>query len=438
MKIIVVGLNHKSAPIEIREKLFFSTDQATNALIQLKEKFIEAEFVMLSTCNRVELYCACKRTGGIEYEEIANFLAGFHGVDLSEFHEHLYFYSDEDAVRHLLTVASGLDSMVLGEDQILGQVKESYKLATSVRSTGKILNRLFHSAFFTSKKVHADTSVSDGRISVAGVAVELAKKLFDEITKSRTVVIGAGEMGELLVKHLLHVGCSDITVINRSYDRGKVIAQRRGIKAARWDDLNENVRGADIVVSSVSSQEHLFDRPQFQKIMENRPERSLLVIDISVPRNFGPDVEQIRNVHLYSIDELSDTAKENLKMREGDIAHGMQIISEETSSFMEWFETIEIGPLIGRMKQQFGQISDNELERFFTGSRREAQCKEVLETMVNRIVNKLLHCVISNVETMAKNESPNEAARLVRNIVQQAEKIFSETEDKNKEKLKSL
>ena len=431
MKIIAVGLNHKSAPIDIREKLYFSTDQANEALIQLKKSFPGSEFVLLSTCNRVELYCACKRTGSPYHEEIAKFLADFHKIDLNEFHDSLYFYSDEDVVRHLLTVACGLDSMVLGEDQILGQVKESYKLATSVKSTGKILNRLFHCAFFTSKKVHANTGVSDGRISVAGVAVELAKKLFDEITKSKTVIIGAGEMGELLIKHLLHVGCSDITVINRSYDRGKVIAQRRGIKAAQWEELNASISDADIVVSSVSAQEHLFDKPGFQKIMQKRPEKSLLVIDISVPRNFEPGVEQIENVHLYSIDELSGTARENLKMREDDITRGMQIISEETSDFMDWFQTMEVGPLIGKMKRQFGQISSNELEHFFIGSRQEAPCREVLEMMVNRIVNKLLHCVISNVETMAKKDSPNEAARLVRNIVQQAEKISSETEEKN-------
>ncbi len=438
MKIVAVGLNHKSAPIDIREKLYFSTDQVTQALTQLKRSYPDSEFVLLSTCNRVELYCACKRLGGIEHEEIAKFLAEFHKLDLNDFHEQLYFYSDEDVVRHLLTVACGLDSMVLGEDQVLGQVKESYKLAITVKSTGKILNRLFHCAFFTSKKIHANTGISDGRISIAGVAIELAKKLFDEITESKTIVIGAGEMGELLVKHLLHVGCSDITIINRSFERGKVIAERRGIKAAKWNELNKKILDADIVISSVSTRNYLFDREKLQNIMDKRQEKALLAIDISVPRNFEPDINKIENVHLYSIDELSSVAKENLKTREDDITRGMQIISEETRSFMEWFEAMEIGPLIGRMKQQFGQISENELERFFTGGRQDASCKEVLETMVNRIVNKLLHCVISNVESMAKNESPNEAARLVQSIVQQAEKISSETEEKNKEKQKSL
>lgn len=435
MKLSAVGLSYKSAPIDIREKLCFSSEQVTRALTMLKTLYPEAEFALLSTCNRVEVYCASSRIGGLEHEDIARFLADFHKVDLNDFYELLYFYSDEDVVRHLLTVSSGLDSMVLGEDQILGQVKESYKLACAAKSTGKILNRLFHSAFFTSKKVHADTGVSDGRISVAGVAVELAKKLFPKITASKTLVIGAGEMGELLVKHLLHIGCSDITVVNRSFEKGKLIAERRGIKAAQWSDLSKCIINSDIVVSSVTVQEYLFDRDKFQNIMEKRPDKPVLIIDIAVPRNFEPDVDKINNVHLYSIDQLSSAAKENLKTRAGDITRGMQIISDQTSDFMEWFDAMEVGPLIGQMKEQFGQISRNELERFFSGARQDASCRGVLEMMVDRIVNKLLHCVISNVESMAKNESPNEAARLVHDIVAQAERISSEAENKSGSKV---
>jgi glutamyl-tRNA reductase len=194
MKIISVGLNHKSAPIDIREKLSFSSEQILSALAELKKSFPDSEFVLLSTCNRVEIYCACKRVGVLNHEQLACFLADFHKLNLNDFRELLNFYSNEDAVGHLLTVASGLDSMVVGEDQVLNQVKESYKLACSAKSTGKIINRLFHCAFFTSKKIHTGTGISDGRISVAGVAVELAKNLFSQISKSKTVVIGAGEM----------------------------------------------------------------------------------------------------------------------------------------------------------------------------------------------------------------------------------------------------
>jgi len=350
----------------------------------------------------------------------------------------LYYYCDEDVVRHLLTVASGLDSMVLGEEQILSQVKESYKFACTARSTGKILNRLFHCAFFTSKKIHTQTGISDGRISVAGVAVELAKKLFAEITKSRTIVLGAGEMGELLVKHLLHIGCTDITVVNRSFERGNAIAQKRGIKAAQWNELDEKMIDSDIVISSVSMNEYLFNKDKMHAVMEKRQNRSVLIIDISVPRNFDPEVKEIENIHLYSIDELSSVAKENLKSREDDISKCMRIISQETDAFMEWFDAIEVGPLIGRMKEQFRYITQKELEKFFTGTRQEAPCKEVLETMVNRIVNKLLHCVITNAEATAKIDGPNEAVRLIYNILSHAEKISPVTESNTGKKSNTM
>ncbi len=432
MKIVSIGLNHKSAPIDIREKLYFDTEQVNAALLELKKRFPSAEFVLLSTCNRVELFCACKRVGGVEYEQLADFLADFHKLKLNDFRELLYFYCDEDVVRHLLTVASGLDSMVIGEEQVLNQVKESYKLACSAESTGKIINRLFHCAFFTSKKIHTLTGISNGRISVAGVAVELSKKLFAEINKSKTVVIGAGEMGELLVKHLLHICCSDITVVNRSFEKSNAIAKRHGITAAQWNELNANMIDSDIVISSVSMQEYLFDRKKMQEIMDERRNRPVLIIDISVPRNFDPEIAKIQNVHLYSIDELSIVAKENLKAREDDISKCLKIISEETKTFMDWFDTIELGPLIGRMKEQFRQITQAELERYFAGTRHDVSTREELEMMVNRVVNKLMHCVIGNVESTAKNDSPSEAAKLIQSIMSHAEKISTTKEDKAK------
>jgi glutamyl-tRNA reductase len=433
MKIVAVGLNHKSAPIDIREKLAFDFDQNIDALGKLKDSFPEGEFVLLSTCNRVELYSVSESTGGIDLEQIAGFFSEFHKIELNDFRDYLYVHTNEDAVRHLLTVASGLDSMVLGEDQILGQVKESYRFACNAKSTGKILNRLFHCAFATSKKVHTNTHVSDGRISIAGISVELAIQLFKEISKAKTVVIGAGEMGELLVKHLSHAGCSDITIVNRSYNRGESIAKRRGIKANKWNELTNLLTDADIVIASASSQDYLFKKNSFQKIMNNRKKKPLLIIDIAVPRNFEPAIGKIENVHIYSVDELSDVAKENRKARESDISKGMQIIYEGVREFMDWFGAREVGPMIGKMKEQFGQISQKELERFFVGTRQQASCKEVLEAMVNRVVSKLLHCVISNVDTVTKKHGPTEAAKLVDSIVRQAEKISSEHDDKGDE-----
>ena len=430
MKIVVLGLNHKSAPIEIREKLAFDATQTIKALRELKNRFREAEFVLLSTCNRVELYCASTISQEVTAEHLAEFLSDFHNIPIEKFQESLYAYENEDSVRHLLTVASSLDSMVVGEAQIIAQVKESYQLACTAKSTGKILNRLFHYAFTTSKKIYTTTSISTGRVSVAGVAVELAMQLFADISSAKVVVIGAGEMGELLVQHLLHVGCKNITVVNRSYERGKNMAERYGISVEKWEEIENQLIGANIAIASAAVQDYLFRKAPFKKIMNSRRGRTLLVIDIAVPRNFEPSINKMDDVYLYSVDDLSEVVERNRKAREKDIARGVHIVQKNVADFMDWLGAEDIGPLIGQMKEQFVRISQNELEQFFVGTRQDASCKETLEIMVNRIVNKLLHCVIKNVNTIAKENGAAEAAKYVGSIVQHAEQISSELNKK--------
>jgi glutamyl-tRNA reductase len=435
MKIIAAGLNHRTAPVKVREKLAFESDQYINALETLKKSYPDAEFVLLSTCNRVELYSVSEASGGVTIEAIADFLSEFHGFHRKNFLELMYVYQDEQAVRHLLTVAGGLDSMVVGEEQILSQVKDSYRQACNAKTTGKVLHRLFHCAFATSKRIHTETSISDGRISVAGVAIGLAKQLVVNISTAKTTVIGAGEMGQLLIKHLSHLGCSDITVINRSYEHALQAARSFGIKAMKWNKLPDALAKADIVIASASVQNYLFDKSYVKKIMAKRHEKPLLIIDIAVPRNFEPQVSEIKNVKIFSIDQLSAAAEENKDIRQEDISACMQIICESTEEFMDWFHARDIGPLIGRMKEQFSQISRNELERFFVGTRQEAACKEVLEMMIDRVVGKLLHCVIRNVDNIAKQNGPTEAAKLVKSIVEYAEKISSQPGSKEDIKL---
>ena len=426
MKIVVLGLNHKTAPVEIREKLAFDTAETSRALCELKKRFARAEFALISTCNRVELYCAGKHCQGADPDRLAGFLSEFHGIELDRFREFLYIHEDADAVRHLLTVASSLDSLVVGEAQIIGQVKDSYKLACAAKTTGKVLNRLFHSAFTTSKKVYTTTSISSGRVSVAGVAVELAKQLFADISSAKVVVIGAGDMGQLIVQHLLQVGARNITVVNRSYDRGLKVAEQYGIDARQWEHLDEQLIGANIAIASASVQDYLFRKDSFKKIMARRRKETLLIIDIAVPRNFEPAVNDLEGLYLYSVDDLAAVVEQNRKARRRDMARGMEIVLENVTEFTEWFGAKDIGPLIGRMKEQFAQIGRNEMDRFFVGTREEASCKEVMEEMVNRVVNKLLHCVIKNVNIVAKKNGATEAARLVDTIVKQAEEITSE------------
>lgn len=430
MKIFVLGLNHKSAPLDVLEKLAFDPEQTARALKELKTGFEGSEFVLLSTCNRVELYCACSRKEPVTVDELMKFLSEFHNVPLDEFQEFLYVHSDEDSVRHLLKVSSSLDSLVVGEPQIIGQVKESYRIACSAAGTGKVLNRLFHCAFATGKKVHTITSIAQGRVSVAGVAVEMARQLFADISIAKAVVIGAGRMGELLVQHLLKIKCSDINIINRSHERAVKLAQRHKVTARKWEDLPEQLKEADIVIASAAVKDYMYTKKSMEKILDGRKKQTLLIIDIAVPRNFEPAVSEIENVYLYSIEDLTEVARQNRKAREEDIAEGMKIIQEDVDIFMDWLGAGEIGPLIGQLEEKFIQISQNEMERFFVGIRQDAECREILEAKVNRIVNKLLHCVIKNVDTVAKENGPTEAAKLVNSIVRQAEAITSEPSGK--------
>jgi glutamyl-tRNA reductase len=426
MKIVVLGLNHKTAPLEIREKLAFDTAETSMALGELKKRFGQAEFVLLSTCNRVELYCAGKHCQGADPARLAEFLSEFHHIELDKFNRFLYTYEDQDAVKHLLTVSSSLDSLVVGEAQIIGQVKESYRLACAAKTTGKILNRLFHCAFATSKKVYTTTSISSGRVSVAGVAVELAKQLFEDISSAKVVVIGAGDTGQLLVQHLLQDGARNITIVNRSYERGVNVAERYGIRAEKWEQLDEQLIDANIAIASASVQDYLFRKDSFREIIARRKEGTLLIIDIAVPRNFEPSINELEGLYLYSIDDLAAVVEQNRKARQRDMAKCTKIILENVTEFSEWFSSKDIGPLIGQMKRQFRQISEDEIKRFFVGVRQDACCKEVMEAMINRVVNKLMHCVIKNVNIVAKENGATEAAKLVDSIVRHAEEIMSE------------
>jgi len=423
MKIIIVGLNHKTAPVDIRERLAFNEERSTQALHALKDRFVEGEFVVLSTCNRVELYSAVPAGGGPSQDELAAFLAQFTQVPLAEFENCLYVYQDEEAVRHLLTVSCSLDSMVVGESQIIGQVKDSYRLATAAKSSGKIISRLFHCAFATSKEVYTTTSIAQRRISVAGVAVELARQLFDDLKTARVLVIGAGEMGELLIRHLQDVDCKNITVITRTYERGRRIARRYNASVEPWELLNQQLLQADIVVTAAAVDQYLFDKPSFQPLLQQRRHGAILVIDIAVPRNFDPAINDLDDVYLYSVDDLAAVVKENLDARRQDIASANEIVEDNVAGFMDWFGLKDIGPLIGKLRENFQQISLAELAKFIDADRdMSAMTKRQLETIVNRTVNKLLHRLINSLHDIAKHQSSDDAVRMIQSILEQKDR----------------
>jgi glutamyl-tRNA reductase len=267
---------------------------------------------------------------------------------------------------------------------------------------------------------------------VAGVAVELAVQLFADLSRAKVVVVGAGDTGELVVQHLVKRGCTDVTVVNRSYERGLGLARRQRVAATRWEELGAQIGRADIIISSAATQDYLFTKEAFERSVAGQGGGETLIVDVGVPRNFEPCINEIPNVYLYSIDELKEVAEQNLKAREEDVSKCLEIIYDSAAEFMEWFHARDIGPLIGRMKSRFMQIGQNELERFFVGPRQEASCRLVMEETVNRVVNKLLHCVISNVNSVAKETGPTEAAKLVDTILQQAREIACESPAKGR------
>lgn len=431
MQVVLVGLNHKTAPVEVREQMAFDPRATADALRRLKTQWPSGEFVLLSTCNRVECYAVLERQDGSSPSDLAAFLTQLRDVDYDEIGSHFYIYTGQEVVRHLMTVASSLDSMVIGENQIVTQVKESFKLASKLNASGKILNHLFHIAFHTTKEIFSATSISKRRTSVAGVAVELARQLFSDIRSARIVVTGAGEMGELLIEHFQHIKCNDITVVNRSEHRGSMVAKRHNIIYKPWDRLDEEISSANIVLGAAAAQEgYLFNKDQFKKLMAKRRNKLLLAIDITVPRSFDPAINDINGVYLYSIDDLGKVIEDNIKLREGDLEQAIEIICKHVVEFTDWFESRDLGPMVGKIKNAFEQIRDNELDKFFTGERRHAGCRAQMESSVRNVVNKLLHCVVKNIDALAKEQGVSEAQRFAQGIVEHAEDIICEIRTK--------
>ncbi len=432
MQIILIGVNHKTATVDVRERLSCSAEHVRDVLTRFRDAYPGCEFVLLSTCNRVECYAVVDKTIGPKPAQLAKWLADLRCVEFSEIEEFLYIKTDEDAVTHLFTVASSLDSMVIGESQITAQVKESYKIASRCQTTGKVLNHLFHDAFRTAKQIIGKTSISHRRVSVAGVAVGLARQLFSDIRSARVVIAGVGQMGELLVEHFQHEKCRDITVVNRSEQRGCQLAQKHEVCHKSWESLDQEIVQANIVVGAASATEgYLFSRDRIKSLMSRRRNQLLLIIDIAVPRSFEPAVGQIENVYLYSIDDLAQVAQDNIKLREGDLERAVEIICQSVSAFMDWFQTRDVGPLMGQIREAFEKIRETEMEKFFVGPRQDAHCKELLDAAMGRVVNKLCHCVIKNIDLLSKEHGIQEAERFAQSIIENARQIMSEDKTQN-------
>lgn len=341
---LVVGLNHQTAPIDVREKLAISVARLQEVLQRLKSSVPLEEVVLLSTCNRTEVYA---RTPEREAARQALVRELERHAQLQPLESHLYFRVGDEAVRHLFRVASGLDSMVKGENEILGQVKQAYLYAHEAGFTGKLLNVLFQRSLYVGKRVRSETGLSSGSSSVGSVAVAMAERIFGQLNDRTIMILGAGKMAELTTKYLLTQKVKSILVSNRSFDRAQALASQWGGRAIRFDDAFNEMEHADIVICSTASPRAIVHKEQVEEIMRRRNGRSLFFIDIAVPRDVDPEVNSIDNVYLYDIDDLQKIVSENLSKRSEEAALAEKIVLEESDEFSRWQRAHEAGQTTG-------------------------------------------------------------------------------------------
>lgn len=391
MHLTMVGLSHKTAPIEIRERLTFPPHRQEDALSRLTAGDEVSEAVILSTCNRTEIYAVtATEEGGTD--AVIDFICDFHDLDPHELVRYLYMESGEAVVRHLFRVVASLDSMVIGEAQILGQTKEAYQYAFDHSATGRVFNKLFRQSFELGKRVRTETDIGESAVSISYAAIELAKKVFDTLTGRTILVVGAGKMSELTAKHLVANGVHSVLVANRTHERAVALAEKFGGEAIRYDDLFTRMHSADIVISSTAATHHVITKGKVAQAMKGRGGRPLFLIDIAVPRDIEPTVNDLSNVFLYDIDDLSGVVESNLeeRMREARKAEG--IIDEELAAFESWLESMEVVPTVAALRARAERIREAELEKAIKrlGGLSEKELATV-EMLTEAIVNKMLH-----------------------------------------------
>jgi len=345
----LLGLNHKSAPLEIRERLaFVNLEELKKGLSLLKRDSILKEVVILSTCNRVELYAVSPRISDILLFNVFERLKGVPSDEIAPF---CYFKVGQEAVRHLFIVASSLDSMVIGEPQILGQLKEAYEVALEEGTVGFFLHRLFQRAFFVGKKVRRETGIGDGAISVSYVAVELARKIFGDLENKRVIIVGAGEMCELAARHFRSHGVREIMVANRTWQRGLELASKIGGTPIPFEEIKERFKEADIILSSTGASRPLIFKEDVKKALKYRKGKPLFIIDLAVPRDVEPEVNELDGVFLYDIDDLKQVAQEHANNRLNEAERAKELVEEEVEKFTKWYRSLEIVPTIKDLRE---------------------------------------------------------------------------------------
>ncbi len=388
MPILALGLNHKTAPVEIRERVTFGPDIIAGALRSLIEHPAVEEAVILSTCNRTEAYCSLSEE---DHEPLADWLGRFHGIDSDRLEPYLYSHFGADAIQHLLRVACGLDSLVLGEPQILGQVKTAFQIATDAGATGKLLSRLFQHAFSAAKQIRTDTAIGNSPVSVAFAAVSLAKQIFSELSEQTALLIGAGETIELAARHLSQNGIGRVIVANRTVEKAHALAAQFDGFAIALTELSSHLAEADIVISSTASPLPVLGKGTVESALKERRHRPIFMVDIAVPRDIEPEVADLSDIYLYTVDDLEEVIQENRRSREEAAEQAEEIIGHYVGEYLGWLRSLDAVELIQDFRTYAEQLRDEVIQKAMQQLARGKSPEEVLQFMGHTLTNKLLH-----------------------------------------------
>ena len=416
MHTIVVGLNYKTAPVEIREKLSFIESELPTAMQELKKQKNVLENIIVSTCNRTEIYAVVDQLNdGKHY--IKQFLENWFHIPMEQFERHLFIYEDDASIAHLFKVIAGIDSMVLGETQILGQVKKSFLQAQELGATGMIFNKLFKQAVTFAKRAHSETTIGDNAVSVSYAAVELAKKIFGSLKNKHVAILGAGKMGELAIQNLYGSGISKVTVINRTFEKAQSLASKFEGNAKSMNELQCSLLEADILISSTGATNYCVDYNMMKHVAKMRKVDPLFIVDIAVPRDIDPKIAQLPNVFLYDIDDLQGIVQANLVEREKAASQIVEMINTEIQLFNEWLAQLGVGPVINALSKKANRIHEvtmaSILNKMPDLTERE---RKILNKHTKSIINQLLKEPILQVKELANSPKAYEELQLFQQI----------------------
>jgi glutamyl-tRNA reductase len=401
MAILTLGVNHTTAPVSVRERLAFPADHLQVALQDLIGLPQVGEAAILSTCNRTEVYCELE---GRDQRPIVDWIRGQRQLDGQDIAQYLYSHVDAGTIRHMFRVACGLDSMILGEPQILGQMKTAYQAARDAGTAGKVLTKLFHHTFAAAKKVRTDTAIGCSPVSVAFAAIRLAQRIFDDLSDLTAILIGAGETIELTARHLSENRIGHIIIANRTFDRAHTLAHQFGGFAISLEELPRHLARADIIVASTGSPLPILGKGSIESALRSRRHKPMFIVDLAVPRDIEPEVEQLQDVYLYTVDDLQHTVEENLKTRQEAALQAEEIIDLEVEHFLAWLRAQAATDTIRDVRSFAWQHRDAVLERALRELRRGKSAEDTLHWLADTLTNKIIHAPSSQIWQAGVNE----------------------------------